>query len=90
MFKNLYSIYDKKSQTYAQPMAEINDGTAQRIIMDLMHQNPQHPFNRYPDDYELVRIGRFNELDGNIDLGGDEIMTVVAQLATIRQAVAGE
>lgn len=87
MFKNLYSVYDKKSQTYAHPIAEINDGTAQRSIMDLMQTTPQHPVSMHPEDYELVRIGRFNELDGNIDLGGEEIMAVVTQLETIKQAL---
>lgn len=66
MLKTLYSVYDKKAKTYAQPFAEVTDGTAIRAMQDLITNNPNHPFARYPEDYELIRVGAFNELDAGI------------------------
>lgn len=66
MLKTLYSVYDRKSKTYATPFTEIADGTAIRAMQDLIANNQNHPFARYPEDFELVRVGSFNEIDGSI------------------------
>lgn len=68
MLKTLYSVFDAKSQTYAAPFCEINDGTAIRAIQDLMSQNPNHPFAKHSADFHLERIGRFNELSGDLEM----------------------
>ena len=67
MLKTLYSVFDCKSQTYAAPFCEINDGTAIRVIQDLMEQTPTHPFSRHSEDFALERVGRFNELSGDLE-----------------------
>ena len=67
MLKTLYSVYDAKSQTYAAPFCEINDGTAIRVIQDLMEQTPTHPFARHSEDFSLERVGRFNEISGDLE-----------------------
>jgi hypothetical protein len=68
MLKTLYSVYDKKSKTYAAPFTEVNDGTAIRAIQDLIASNQSHPFARHSEDFSLERVGSFNELSGNIEL----------------------
>jgi hypothetical protein len=67
MLKTLYSVYDKKSKTYAAPFTEVNDGTAIRAIQDLIQGNGSHPFARHSEDFELVRVGSFNEMSGHIE-----------------------
>tara|TARA_Y100000022_G_scaffold51697_1_gene43821 strand:- start:685 stop:939 length:255 start_codon:yes stop_codon:yes gene_type:complete len=67
MLKTLYSVYDAKSQTYAAPFCEINDGTAIRVIQDLIEQNASHPFSRHSEDFTLERVGRFNEMSGDLE-----------------------
>jgi hypothetical protein len=67
MLKTLYSVYDKKSKIYASPFTEVNDGTAIRAIQDLIASNNSHPFARHGEDYELVRVGSFNEMSGHIE-----------------------
>lgn len=67
MLKTLYSVYDTKSQTYAAPFCEVNDGTAIRVIQDLITQNATHPFSVHSADFSLERIGRFNELSGDLE-----------------------
>lgn len=89
MLKILYSVYDKKSQTYAQPIAEINDGTAQRLVCDILSNQPQHPWTKYPEDFELVRVGTFNELQGTVSDEEDPAGTVV-QLTTLHTLLKGE
>ena len=64
MNKNLCSIYDKKSETYAPPFVEITDGTAIRACMDLL-QRQELPFGKYPKDYHLVKIAMWDETDGH-------------------------
>jgi hypothetical protein len=63
MDKNLYTIYDKKSELYAPPFVELTDGTAIRAISDML-QNPQAQFAKFPEDYTLVRVGSYDELTG--------------------------
>jgi hypothetical protein len=66
MLKTLYSVYDKKSQIYSAPFIEVNDGTAIRAIQDTITNNQSHPFARHGEDFELCRVGSFNELDGGV------------------------
>ena len=72
MDKNIYSIFDKKSEIYAPPFIELTDGTAIRACMDLL-QNPNLPFGKYPEDYTLVKIGSWDEYAG------------IQQLTTLRK-----
>lgn len=66
MLKTLYSVYDKKSQIYSAPFIEVNDGTAIRAIQDTITSNQSHPFARHGEDFMLVRVGSFNELDAGV------------------------
>jgi hypothetical protein len=75
MKKNMYSIYDRKSNSYAAPFIELTDGTAIRAIQDVMNNNANHQFVRYADDFQLVRVGMFDEDAGILidDLRGEVI-----------------
>lgn len=75
MLKTLYSVYDKKSKTYAAPFIEVNDGTAIRAIQDLIASNQSHPFARHSEDFSLERLGSFNEFSG--DIGPDPVGEVI-------------
>ena len=47
--------------------AYVCDGTAIRVIQDLMEQNQNHPFARHAEDFHLERLGRFNEISGDLE-----------------------
>lgn len=81
MLKTLYSVYDRKSQIYSAPFIEVNDGTAIRAIQDTITNNQSHPFARHGEDFELVRVGSFNELDGGVSEEPQGTVIEVAQLA---------
>jgi hypothetical protein len=72
MIKNMYTIYDKKSETYASPFIELTDGTAVRAIQDMIMSNPDHPFSRHSEDYALYRIATFDENTGHVETIGRE------------------
>ena len=66
MDKHLFCIFDKISEIYEPPFTEINRLTAIRRITDLMQTNPQSPYAKFPDNYELVYVGTYDELGGII------------------------
>ena len=82
MDKNLYSIYDKKSETYMQPFVELTDGTATRQCMDLL-LNTNAPFAKYPEDFTLMRIGSWDEIAGMPT--ADNPPEVIVELLTLSQ-----
>ena len=82
MEKNLYSIYDKKSQIYAPPFVELTDGTAIRACTDLL-QRQELPFGKYPKDYNLQRIAQWNELEGHPIASPPEILI---EFETLKQS----
>lgn len=81
MEKNLYTVLDNVSKIYSAPMVEINNGTMTRGLMDLMSQNPNHPYSKFPDNYTLINLGTWNEDDG---IPTFEKHTVVAELVAIK------
>ena len=83
MDKNLYSIYDKKSDTYMQPFVELTDGTAIRQCTDLIN-NGNTPFAKFPEDFMLMRIGSWDEAGGIPT--ADNPPEVVIELLTLQQA----
>ena len=64
MIRNLYSVYDNVAQIYADPFTDANDGTAIRKIQDLFYKQADHIFVRHPDNFELQKVGTWNEEEG--------------------------
>jgi len=86
MDKNLYTIFDKKSEIYAPPFVELTDGTAVRMVTDLL-STPNTPFAKYPTDYTLVRIGSYDELTGIPS--SDIPPTTIMELSDIKDSMKG-
>lgn len=64
--KNIYSVYDVKAEAFLQPFFEQSDGLAIRAFQEAAN-NQEHAFCRYAEDFQLFRIGTWNEHDGTID-----------------------
>tara|TARA_B100000700_G_C14820278_1_gene749567 strand:+ start:170 stop:439 length:270 start_codon:yes stop_codon:yes gene_type:complete len=64
MKHNLYSVYDKVAELYADPFTDQNDGTAIRKIQDLFFKQADHIFVRHPDNFELQKIGTWDDKEG--------------------------
>lgn len=65
MIRSLYSVRDIKAQTFCNPFASLNDGTARR---DFAHaaQDKSHGIGQNPEDYSLCIVGSFNDESGEI------------------------
>lgn len=66
MILQAYAIYDSKAEAYMQPFFVRNDGEALRGFMDGM-DNEQSPFHKWPQDYTLFKLGRYDDETGKID-----------------------
>ena len=65
--KGIYSIFDKKAQEYNAPFVEVTDATAIRAIQDVV-SNGEHPFSKFSEDYELVKLGSYDSATGIIEM----------------------
>jgi len=58
----MYSIYDKKTKVYQQPMFSVNRGSMLREFSDfLKNRGKDTMMAKYPGDYHLCRVGWFDE-----------------------------
>ena len=74
----IFSIYDNVAEHYEPPFVEKNKGTAIRRIQDLISNNPQSPYARFPDNFELSHIGYFDNMDSSIlDIEPTQVIQLV-------------
>ena len=62
----IFSIYDNVAQIFEPPFTEKNKGTAIRRIQDLIQNNANSPYAKFPDNFALYHIGYFDSDDGLI------------------------
>ncbi len=62
--KNIYAIRDLKTN-YGNPVCDINDEAAKRGFMMAVEYG-QNELSKMPQDFELVKIGAFDEDTGEI------------------------
>lgn len=79
----MYGIYDKKTQVYMPPFTAINQGDAVREIMNLLTKDTK--FTQFPDDYDLIELGSFNDSSGMI-IGLTE-RKFICNLRTLRDEI---
>lgn len=65
----IYSMYDKKAEAYGRPFYAHSNGCALRMVMDGMRKNGDDLVTKYPDDFVLYQLGKFNDSDGKIESG---------------------
>lgn len=62
----MYSIYDKKSQSFSQPMFYKHVAEATRSVQMTLETKEANHLNRFPGDYALYLIGTFDPATGGI------------------------
>jgi len=65
MKTNIYSIFDTASGTYQKPIHSRADGEIMREFQNIV-DDPKHPVGMHPEDYSLIRLGTFDDLDGKL------------------------
>ena len=63
--EEIFSIWDRKAETYNTPFVMTNEAVAIRQFKSLIN-NPDTMPGKYPDDYILFRIGYFDSESGII------------------------
>jgi len=60
---NIYSIKDQKAEVYGQPFYQSADGEATRTLHQLTNDEKSMQY-KYPDDYDLYRLGIYDDNTG--------------------------
>lgn len=61
MKMNLYSVYDKKADSYGNPFYMPTDATASRLFADqVLDASKPSLLNQHPEDFRLNRVGSFD------------------------------
>lgn len=60
----IYSIFDLKSQTFADPFVSVNDETLARELNERVP--PNHTYKQYPDDFLIYSIADWDQETGEI------------------------
>lgn len=79
MVLQAYSIYDKKAQSYGTPFFTTNDATAIRSVHRLCI-DPQTMLSANPEDFQLVHIGSFSDVDAAL---ADVSVRVVCECSSL-------
>lgn len=59
----MYSIFDRKAESYASPFYAANDAAAMRLFV-MEGQRDESMIRMFPSDYELCCVGDFDDQSG--------------------------
>lgn len=76
---NIYSIYDKKTQVYQPLFQEVNDESAMRFVAFRL-MDGESILKKWPSDYSLTNIGRFDQKKGTIKGSNARIVIELQEL----------
>jgi len=63
-----FSIYDKKAEAFGPPFFQPTPSMGIRTFGDLV-KDPNSPFSKHYRDYELYKVGEFDDSTGTISIG---------------------
>lgn len=66
MMENIYSIKDNKANYYHEPVILKNDIDAKRHLTGVIVNNPKAGIGLFKNDFEIIRIGKFNAETGEV------------------------
>ena len=79
----IFSVFDTATGMYMRPFFSAADGQAKRLFSDLV-MDAEHDVGKHPEDYSLVRLGRFDDVSGEID--GEKTEVLLTGLAVVAQS----
>lgn len=65
MIKPLYCVRDIAGENFSPPFVARNDKEATRNFQ-IACQNPESNMAKWPEDYDLLQVGEFDEINGLI------------------------
>lgn len=87
LIQSMYAVYDLKAESFSQPFFAVNDAVASRIFVDGV-RDPEVPVGRNPGDYQLMRVGVWNQ-DKGLVAGTDAPIPVLTGLEAAKLAAQG-
>lgn len=80
MVLNVYSVYDLKAKAFLSPFFLPQDAMAVRALIDAV-SDPTHQFAKHPEDYQLFKLGSFDDALGVLTAGKQhELLVLVSSL----------
>lgn len=59
----MFTVKDLKAELHSYPYPAVNAGVALRMFEEWV-LTPDHPYNKYPEDYSLWETGYFDQVTG--------------------------
>lgn len=76
----IYSLLDRKMREYGALVLGTNDETVVRALRESVAQNGNSTMGKYPEDYDLMCVGEFDPIGGEV-VGRSPVLVVnVAEL----------
>lgn len=80
MTKQLFCIYDRQAKNYGPPMVAVNTATATRDVRMVARANPDAVWVVYPQHFDLVLLGQYDDDGGQITSAPQTIAPITAVL----------
>lgn len=71
----IFSVYDTKTEAYLEPIFLPTEAVAIRVFTDLVNDK-NHNFGRHPEDYHLVKLGTWNQIEGSFETHAPKTIAV--------------
>lgn len=84
----MFSVFDIKAGAYLPPFSLLNEEVAKRAFLQAC-ADPNHNFNRNPEDYTLFCVGSFDDSTGVLTLEPSPrfVMTALEAKSVIQRRV---
>lgn len=81
MIVQVYSVRDRKADTFGRPIFAPNLGVLVRDIQEVLRTDSQSTMSRFPHDFQLYRLGDFDDHKGQFVL--EPLPDLVLEVASL-------
>lgn len=83
MILNVYSVKDRAADSFGRPFFVATDGLACRSFIDEVNREADdNQLFRHPDDFDLFRLGTFDDSSGVFSGDGPQLLMLGKQAGT--------
>lgn len=86
MKREMFTIWDSKQQMYGEPFYAFNSNDAIRYVQTRMAQQPESMIARYPEDFQVWKVGEFNCATGWLEPLG-KLLHVISLSSLVKESV---
>lgn len=85
MIMQVYSLFDRASGAFGGPILAVNDSIMRRSLTELLQAGQGDNISRYPDEFDVYKLGSFNTDDGTLLPQQPSMMFRVSSLLPAQQ-----